>query len=131
MMAMAPAWAVLLMVFVMSFLFPALATSVFAPSGLLSVAFASLLVPFLLRFGPQKAMAWVALPIFAAPPIVDPMMPIFHPDLAAALVRPWTTAIVLIAAIVGYLSFLWTRHELRVGRGAYRQAAPPGTSVAA
>jgi hypothetical protein len=131
MITMAPAWAVLLMVFVMSVLFPAAAASVFAPSALLSVALASLLVPFLLRFGQQKAMAWVVLPIIAAPPILDPMMPIFHPDLAAALVRPWTSTIVLIAAIAGYGSFLWTRHELRVGRGAYRGAALPGQNAAA
>src|SRR5262249_51317447 len=49
---------------------------------------------------------------------------------AAALVRPWTSTIVLIAAIAGYLSFLWTRHELRVGRGAYRVAALLGQNTA-
>jgi hypothetical protein len=119
------------MVFVVSFLFPAATASVFAPFGLLSVALASLLVPFMLRFSQQKAMAWAALPMIAAPPLLDPMMPIFHPDLAAALVRPWTSTIVLIAAITGYLSFLWTRHELRVGRGAYRVAALPGQNTAA
>lgn len=127
---MAPAWAVLLIVFVISLPSPAAAASVFAPFGLLSVALASLLVPFLLRFGQQKAMAWVALPFIVAP-VLDPMVAIFHPDLVAAFVGPWMSAIVLIAAIMGYLSFLWTRRELRIGRGAYRVAALPGQNAAA
>ena len=130
MMAMVPAWAVLLMVFVMSFLFPAAAASVFAPFGLLSAALASFLVPILLQFGQQRAMAWVTLPIIA-PPVVDPMMAIFHPDALAPWIQAWMGATVLIAAIAGYLSFLWTRHEVRVGRGAYRVAALLGQNTAA
>jgi hypothetical protein len=118
------------MVFVMSFLFPAAAASVFAPFGLLSAALASFLVPILLQFGQQRAMAWVTLPIIA-PPVVDPMMAIFHPDALAPWIQAWMGATVLIAAIAGYLSFLWTRHEVRVGRGAYRVAALLGQNTAA
>jgi hypothetical protein len=129
--AMAPAWAVLLMIFVISVPFPGAAASVFAPFGLLSAALASFLVPILLRFGQQKAMAWAILPIIAPAPILDPMMAIFHPDAFAAWIQAWMSATVLIAAIAGYLSFLWTRRELHAGRGAYRQAALPGQNAAA
>jgi hypothetical protein len=129
--AMAPAWAVLLMIFVISVPFPGAAASVFAPFGLLSAALASFLVPILLRFGQQKAMAWAILPIIAPPPLLDPMMAIFHPDAFGAWIQAWMSATVLIAAIAGYLSFLWTRRELHAGRGAYRQAALPSQNAAA
>ena len=129
--AMAPAWAVLMVIFAISLAFPGAAASVFAPFGLLSAALASFLVPILLRFGQQKAMAWAILPIIAPAPILDPMMAIFHPDAFAPWIQAWMGATVLIAAITGFLSFLWTRHELRVGRGAYRQAAPPGQNAMA
>lgn len=129
--AMAPAWAVLLMIFVISVPFPGAAASVFAPFGLLSAALASFLVPILLRFGQQKAMAWAILPIIAPPPLLDPMMAIFHPDAFGAWIQAWMSATVLIAAIAGYLSFLWTRRELHAGRGAYRHAALPSQNAAA
>ena len=127
----APAWAVLLVIFGVSILFPEAMARAFAPFGLLSVALASLLAPLLLRFGQQKALAWVAIPVIAAPPILDPMVAIFHADLVAAWIRPWMTMVLVIALIAGYLSFVWTRHELRTGRGAYRVAALPGQNVAA
>jgi hypothetical protein len=40
-------------------------------------------------------------------------------------------AVTVLAAISGSLSFLWLRHELRVGRGAYRVAALANQNAAA
>ena len=129
-MTMAPAWAVLLVVLLTSVLFPGAAADLRAPVGLLSMALAAFFAPMLLRFG-QNALIAIAILILVPPPLIDPMLAIFHPDLIATWMRAWVWAVVVLAAIAGYLSFLWIRRELRVGRGAYRLASLAGQNASA
>jgi hypothetical protein len=129
-MTAAPAWTLLLLLCASVLLFPGVALNIVAPVGLLSIAMTSLVGPILLRAGP-KGMSWIAVAIIAPSPVLDPMLTIFHPDLVERWTGAWVSAVTALAAVVGYLSFLWMRHELRVGRGAYRVAALPGQNVAA
>jgi hypothetical protein len=124
-MTMAPAWTVLMIVLLASLIFPDAAAYLRAPAGLLSVALTALFAPMLLRFG-QNAVVFIAVLILVPSPLVDPMLAIFHPDLLAEWMAAWVGAVTALAAMVGFLSFLWVRHELRAGRGAYRVAALPG-----
>jgi hypothetical protein len=128
-MTAAPAWTLLLILCATVLLFPAVPLNVFAPVGLLSIAMTSLVGPILLRLGP-KGVSWIAVAIIVPSPVLDPMLTIFHPDLVERWIGAWVSAVTALAAAVGYLSFLWMRHELRVGRGAYRRA-PLGSDVAA
>jgi hypothetical protein len=128
-MTMAPAWAVLLIVLFASLIFPDAAAHLRAPAGLLSVALAALFAPMLLRFG-QNAVIFIAVLILIPSPLIDPMLAIFHPDLLAEWMARWVGAVTALAAMVGFLSFLWVRHELRAGRGAYRVAALTGQNPA-
>jgi hypothetical protein len=127
---MAPAWAVLLIVLLASVLFPDAAAHLRAPMGLLSVALTALFAPMFVRSGPNAVVA-IALLILVAPPLIDPMLAIFHPDLVAEWMSALVGAVTVLAAISGSLSFLWLRHELRVGRGAYRVAALANQNAAA
>jgi hypothetical protein len=129
-MTMAPAWAVLLIVLLVSLVFPDTAAHFRAPAGLLSVAFAALFAPMSLRFGP-KAVIVVSVLILIPSPLIDPMLAIFHPDLLAEWMGAWVGTVTVLAAISGYLSFLWLSHELRAGRGAYRVSALTGQTPAA
>ena len=128
-MTAAPAWTLLLILCAIVLLIPGVALNIFAPVGLLSIAMTSLVAPILLRAGP-KGMSWLTVAIIVPSPVLDPMLTIFHPDLVERWIGAWVSAVTALAAAVGYLSFLWMRHELRVGRGAYRRA-PLGPDVAA
>jgi hypothetical protein len=129
-MTMAPAWMVLLTVFAVGLFFPDAAILPRAPFSLLSIAMAALFVPILLSSG-QRAMAWTAILIIVPSPILDPMVTIFHPDLLDAWMRGWVSLIVVVlAAIIGIVSYLWTRHELRSGRNAYRPVTLLSANVA-